>query len=150
MSVTYPATWARTSEPDAVFAAYDLERGGVFGTRISLRQTPKADLISAQASLYDSVINWTTQRQKQLSSLRLLKTDATQVNGRDAVQVEYVYLMDSPQGATLGAIPALMRGVDTLVVSGDQVYVFSFAAPSQQFDSLAGLREQMLASWRVP
>ncbi|CAG0952018.1 Protease PrsW [Anaerolineae bacterium] len=150
MSVTYPATWVQTSETDAVFAAYDLERGGVFGTRISLRQMPKADLISAQASLYDSVINWTAQRQKQLSSLRLLKTDVTQVNGRDAVKIEYAYLMDSPQGAALGAMPALMRGVDTLVVSGDQVYAFSFATPSQQFDSLDGLREQLLASWRVP
>lgn len=150
MSVTYPASWVRMSETDAVLAAYDQDRGGVFGTRISLRQMPKAELIPSQGSLYDSVINWTTKRQKQLSSLRVLKTDVTQVNGRDAVKVEYAYLLDSPQGAAMGAIPALMRGMDILVISGDQVYAFSFASPSEQYDLLDAQRAQLLASWKIP
>lgn len=150
VSLSYPAAWARTSETGAAFAAYDFNHGGIYGARVSLRQTPKAELFAVDGSLYDAAINWVTARQKQLSGYRLLEVGETRAQGRDAVRVEYAYLLDSPQGTASGAMPALMRAVDTLVVSGDQIYALSFAAESQQYDKLSGLREQILAGWRVP
>jgi hypothetical protein len=149
VSITYPAVWSQFKETGAVFAAYDLDRGGVYGTRIMLRQQPSASLLFAQGTLYDAATNWVLTRQGQLQGFRLLKTESTKVQERDAVQVEYAYLLDA-RGSASGAMPALMHAVDTLVVGGDQIYVLTFAAESGKFDSLDNLRAQLLAGWRVP
>ena len=147
MNLTYPASWAQMTEPGAAFAVYDFERGGIFGTRVSLRSKPKADFFPAQGTLDDAATNWALDRQNQLLSFHLLNVSPTQVRGREGVMIEYAYLLDSPQGSSM---PALMRGVDTLVVSGDQLYAFSFATESPQYSSLDNLRAQLLAGWRVP
>ncbi len=150
MTLSYPATWTVTTEPGAAFIAYDLHNGGVFGPRVGMWQKAKKDLFPVEGSLNDAATNWAMAYQNQLDGFRLLNLNKAKVQGRDAVQVEYAYLMDSPQGAANGAMPALMHGVDTLVVSGDNVGILTFAAQSQDFASFAGLREQLLASWRVP
>ena len=150
VSVTYPAAWSRTTETGAAFSAYDLNRGGIYGTRVSVYQKAKAEVLPPRSSISDAAANWALSRQKQLQGYHLLGIESTQVQGREAAQVSFVYLLDPPQGSTSGTIPALMRGVETLVVSGDNVYVLSFAAQTQDFDSLDGLRSQLMAGWRVP
>ncbi|MBI4786884.1 MAG: PrsW family intramembrane metalloprotease [Chloroflexi bacterium] len=146
MTLTYPASWAQTTEQGAAFAAYDFERGGIFGTRVSMRQKPIGDYLPAQGTLDDAAANWALERQDQLLSFHLLNIIPTQIQGRAGAKLEYAYLLDPPQGSSM---PALMRAVDTLVVSGDQLLALSFAAESHQFASLDGLYDQLLAGWRV-
>ena len=150
VSVTYPASWVRTSEKNAAFAAYDLDHGGIYGTRVSVYQKAKADLLPPQSSIFDAATNWVLERQKQLPGYRLLSVEPTQVQGHEAAMVSFAYLMDPPQGSASGAMPELMRAVDTLIISGDQIYILAFATPNHQFDSVSPVREQLLASWRVP
>ncbi len=149
VSLTYPATWTVTSDPGAIFAAYDMQGGGVFGTRVSLRQKPKADLYPAQGTFDDAAANWALQRQRELSGFRLLNIERAQVLGRDSAVIEYSYLLDSPS-STPGMMPALMHAIDTIVVGGDQVYGLSFAAESHQYDQVRSLNDQIVAGWRVP
>jgi RsiW-degrading membrane proteinase PrsW (M82 family) len=150
VSISYPATWSRASEPGALVAAMDRARGGVFGARVSVRQSPRAELFSASGAMTDAALNWSLARGKELIAYRLLETSETKWQGRDATRIEYVFLLDAPQGSAAGALPALMRAVDVLVVGGDQVYVLTFAAPSSEYDHLADLRERIIATWRVP
>ncbi|MBI5652081.1 MAG: hypothetical protein HZC40_16825 [Chloroflexi bacterium] len=150
VSISYPATWSRANEPGAIFAATDRARGGVFGARVSVRQSAGADLFSAGGGLTDAALNWSLARGKELTAYRLLEVSETKWQSRDATRIEYVFLFDSPQGSAAGAMPVLMRAVDVLVVGGDQVYVLTFAAPSNESDQLANLRERIIANWRVP
>lgn len=150
MTLAYPASWTPSSEAGAAFAALDLQRGGIFGARVSMRQKAKSAVFPAQGSVDDAAANWGMMRQGQLQGFRLLDIERMSVQGHEGAQIEYAFLLDPPASSVSGAMPALMRGVDTLTVSGENVYVLTFAAESQQFDSLAGLREQLLANWRLP
>lgn len=148
-SVTFPASWSLTTEPGAILSVYDLEGGGVFGTRVSVRVKPKAALYPEEGSLYDAAANWAVDREKELSGFRLLGIEPTRIQGRDAASIEYAYLLDSPASAS-GMMPALMHAVDTITISGDQIYGLSFAAESHAYDRVRSLSDQIIATWQVP
>ncbi|MBI5301546.1 MAG: PrsW family intramembrane metalloprotease [Chloroflexi bacterium] len=150
VSVSYPASWSRASATGALFAAEDRTHGGVFGARISVHQIPRADLFPATGGLADAAMNWSLARGKELIAYRLLEMNEVKWQGRDAVRVDYAFLLDSPQGSASGTLPALMRATDVLVVSGDQIFALTFAAERNEFDQLADWRERIIATWRVP
>lgn len=150
MTLSYPSSWTTTKDSGADFAAYDLSRGGIYGARVSLWSEAKSDVFPAQGTLDDAAANWGMMLQSHHEGFRLLNIERTQAQGREAAQVEYAYLASPPQSTSSGTMPALMHAVDTLVVGGDRVYVLAFAAQSQDYSSLAGLRDQLLANWRVP
>ncbi|MBI5034438.1 MAG: PrsW family intramembrane metalloprotease [Chloroflexi bacterium] len=150
MTITYPASWARLQEPGAAMAAYDLDRGGLFGARVSTRVVPITDLLPPNGILEDAANNWAFTRQQGLDAFRLLEIQPTRFQGREAVRIEYVYVMDSPRASPGSAVPALMRSSDTLVASADKIYILSFATESHEYKSTPSLQEQLLAGWRVP
>jgi hypothetical protein len=149
--VAYPASWSKYNESGAVLAAADLNNQGIYAPRVIVRQVAKTDLTrKADATLNDALKAWTFNQANALVGYHLLNQSSTQVQGRPAVQVEYAYLLDSPKGAGGGTMPGLMRAVDTIVASGDQYYILTFAAESSKFTSLRDLRDELLESWRIP
>ncbi len=150
MSLAYPARWIPRNELGADWTAIDVDHGGVFGPRVSLRQTTKAALFPSEGNIDDAAANWALTRQPDLPGFRLIDISGAAVQGRAAARVEYVYLLDSPQGSGAGVLPALMHSVDVIVSGGDKVYILTFAAETHAYDSLTGVFCQLLSNWRVP
>jgi hypothetical protein len=153
-TVVYPASWVQIEEEGAGFAAADLNGSGPFGARVSLREVDQKALLPAligpEGTLRDAATNWSLQRGKDLVGYRVLDIVETRVQGREAYNVESVYLLDSTRGAATNTMPALMHTVDTLVAGGDKYYILTFAADASRFDSQSGLRERLLNDWRIP
>src|SRR6059036_3444681 len=116
-SLSYPATWVPATEKGAEFAVADLKGGGTFGDRVSVLKLAKSDLLPRQGGLTEAAANWTLGQQDARVGYRTLGVETTTVGSKPAIQVEGVYLMDSPYGGS--AMPALMHGYDTIVLSGD-------------------------------
>ncbi len=150
VSISYPASWSRANEDGTLFAAMDRAHGGAFGARVSVRQIARAELLPANGTLSDAAMNWSLTHGKELSAYRLLEMSEMKWQGRDAVRLDYAFVLDSPQGAAAGTMPALMRATDVLLVSGEQFSVLTFAAEHTEFDALNDWRERILATWRVP
>jgi hypothetical protein len=160
-SVAYPQSWVQTKEPGADFAAADLNNGGAYGARVSLRTIDKTTLVSgrvlnqnpapsASDVLNAGATNWSLQRGTDLVGYRVLGLTKTTVQGHDAVNVESAYLMDSGLGAATNGLPGLMHAVDTVVLSGDKFYILGFAAESSQFDRLSSVHDKLLSGWHIP
>jgi hypothetical protein len=154
-SVTYPARWVATTESGAAFAAADLNFGGIFAPRVSVRQVAKSELMPPEGlpaarewSLVDAATAWSVQRGAELAGYRILAIERTQVQGQEAARVEFAYLAEAPQGSASGVLPAVMHAVDTLVTSGEQVHILTFAAEKGEFARLAGLRQRLLSGWQ--
>jgi hypothetical protein len=150
-SLRYPASWVKTKEDGAIFAATDLNNGS-YGARISVRQVGKADLIGArgQDNLDNAASGWTVLRSQDLEGYRVLKIDQVKLQGRDAVAIEYAYLTDAPEGQAAGAMPALMHAIDTVIASGDQYTILSVAVDQSGGDSLAELNSRIQAGSQLP
>jgi hypothetical protein len=159
-SVAYPQSWVQTTEAGADFAAADLNTGGPFGARVSLRALDKTALLSrvlnqdpppsASDQLNIGATNWSLQRGTDLVGYRVLGIEKTNVQGREAMRVESAYLLDSSLGTSTNALPGLMHAVDTLVLSGDKFYILSYAAESSQFDRLRSTEDRLFSSWHIP
>jgi hypothetical protein len=151
-SVSYPATWRKIQEKDALFAAADLD-SGIYGPRVSVRKIAKKDLLPSSGTdnpgLGDPATAWSLRRGQNTAGYRILDIRPVRLHGREATHVEIVYLADPPHGQT-NIAPGLMHAVDTLVAAGDQFYVFTFAAETHRFNDLKRLHEQLLAGWRLP
>lgn len=156
-TLSYPASWVRTTENGALFAAADLNRGGLFGARVSVLEVPNQEILPNESGPVDAGTAWSLARGAGLVGYRVLGIEERTVGGRPAARVEYAYLADSPQGSASGAMPALMRAVDTVVAGDGRYHVLSFAAESGEFPRLVGgqfprfrsVYEDVLASWRI-
>jgi hypothetical protein len=159
-SVTIPAYWIKTSEDGAVFAATDL-RGGSYGSRVSVRTAPKADLLPTSVTpaeappadadmLSSAATNWSLIRGQDLEGYRILEITETTVGERPAVSIEYAYLTDPPQAVGTGAMPGLMHAIDTVVASGDQFAILTVAVEAGDDDQLTDLNNRILSNWQVP
>ncbi len=159
-SIAYPQSWVQTTEPGADFAAADLNNGGPYGTRVSLRALDKTTLLSRMAPqgtapsaadlLNVGATNWSLQRGTDLVGYRVLGIKKTSVQGHDAIDVDSAYLLDQSLGAATNGLPGLMHAVDTVVLSGDKFYILGYAAESSQFDRLQGLHDKLLSAWHIP
>lgn len=135
----YPATWVTGGERGALLSVADTAHGGPFGASASVRQVARTDLVTdADATVYDAAIAWSLNDQVVQEGFRVVDVRQSSVNGREAAEVEYVYLSTGQTGLTGagGGIPRLMRAIDTVVASGDSYYVLTFVAPADEFDRL--------------
>lgn len=155
ISISYPASWTRASEEGALLSASDRMGSGTFGPRISLRQVPRADLVptnsgSAAPSIADVASAWSIQRGTGLVGYRVLKIERKTLGGREAVDVTYAYLAEGGLGAAGTVLPQVMQAVDTLIATGDQIDILTFATAGDEFARSSDLHQRVLASWRLP
>src|SRR6266566_3707378 len=153
-TLSYPSTWVPATEQGAAFAVADLKGGGAFGDRVSVIQLAKTDLLprqgglQGQTGLQEAAANWSLSQQDARVGYRSLSVQSTTVSGKDAVQIESAYLMDSTYGAS--SMPALMHAYDTVVLSGDNFYILSYATADPDNDHAKSTNSKLVSSWRVP
>jgi hypothetical protein len=155
-TIVYPASWVATKDPNADFAAADLQAGGAFGARVSVSSVDTTTLQGRSGSLggiglREAAQAWSLIRAKQLESYRVLGITQSTLQGRDAYNIESAYVQEPTLGGgSTNTVPGLMHAVDTMVQSGGKYYILSFAAQQTQFDSLQDLHNKLLADWKLP
>jgi hypothetical protein len=155
-TIAYPSSWQRVAEEGALFAAADRNHG-TFGTRVSVRELPKSDLLPGEGTLVDAATNWSLRRGQELVGYRILSITEGIVNGREAAMVDYAYLASSAGGSADGTMPGLMHAIDTLVLGGETYQVLTFAAESHEFPAVTNRQaplfrnvyQDVLTNWRA-
>lgn len=153
--LAYPVGWAPQGAPAADdFAAADLA-AGAYGNRVELRRLKAADLIAvdgaAPQDAMGALSSWSLTRGQAMTGYRVLGQTSTTALGRPAARLDYAYLADPPGGPLPGALPVLIRASDTLVPSGDGVYVLTVAGRADgEASRLDALRARLLAAWEQP
>jgi hypothetical protein len=155
--LNYPATWVEVDEAGTAFAAADRDTYYSYGPRVSVRQLDRSTLVppsitgapsTPESDLETAGANWLFQRQNDLVGYRIVEVMTTTVQGKPAVVVGSVYLLDPALGG--GGLPALMRAEDTIVLNGDTFDIMSFSTDSTRWDQDAGVRDRLLSGWQLP
>ena len=146
MTLNYPSTWVPVQSEGAAFSASDRLNGGPFAPTVTLYEMPRTDLLRFEGGVEEAAANWTLRKQDDLVGYRLL--NVTPVEGRDMLRVDSVYLKDAALGAS--GIPALMRGIDLIRLSGETFYIMSYSVENDQYDSHKGQLDALLNGWRTP
>jgi hypothetical protein len=144
LSLSYPAMWTEQMEKGTLLSIRDLRSEGTFKVAFSVAARELEP--PAAGPVQDQVEPYIQERGEGLTAFRILKIGETTVDGLAAVEISYAYVDDSTWSPLQASLPVVVQGVDTLVVRGTQLYVFSFAAPATSFSEQAETLDAILSS----
>jgi hypothetical protein len=145
VSLSYPANWVRGGEGEDIITVFDPNSPSTVDTTFSVSAKPLPEgkgmdfLVSAH----------TLRRSQELAQFVALSTEPTTLAGEKAVAIHYGYAKTPQAGlAATAAMPVVVEALDTLVIRGDQFYVFTFAADAALYAQAGGTRRLLLDSVR--
>lgn len=147
LSVSYPVSWTQTKGNSAnellvVSESFD---AGLFPARFMLRQMPVTEISTSAQTLGDFALKWADRKARDLLGYKVLSIEETQVRGKDAVRVDYVYVAE-PVMATPNSVPIVAEGADVLIRQDDVMTVASMLASADAFKGLDGVWDRILGS----
>ena len=147
VSVSYPASWAQAKgdSADEVLVVSESFDAGLFPARFVLRQMPVTEISTSAQTLGDFALKWADRKAKDLLGYKVLSIGETQVRGKNAVRVDYVYVAE-PVIATPNSVPIVAEGADVLIRQDDVVTVASMLASADAFKGLDGVWGRILGS----
>jgi hypothetical protein len=98
--------------------------------------------------LMDAATTWTLGRMSALREFHDLGTEEATINGQPALRVNYAYVADPPVGMGAASLPIVVQASDTVVVQGNQFFVFSSVSDASQDKDTAALA-RVLTSVRL-
>ncbi|HSL28793.1 MAG TPA: hypothetical protein VK900_06290 [Anaerolineales bacterium] len=125
-----PKGWLQ-AEPvgDEVLHITDFSSPYGFGTVYILRKVPiGTDATSTQVSSLVAL-----QHGQNLAAFRVLDQREVKVYGRDAYELNYVFVEANPD-VTQNDLPDVVRGVDYIFLNGDHAIVASFQADERNYE----------------
>jgi hypothetical protein len=126
----YPQTWAIDTEGDYVFRVRDLARIG-YKTTIQVDVRP----VSFNTTTRNVLDALSLDRAQTLTAYRILDIDEsfTLPDGRTATAMIYTFV-DVPSAPILQTVPAVIEGLDIIVIQQGQAVIVSYLADAAAFE----------------
>jgi RsiW-degrading membrane proteinase PrsW (M82 family) len=147
VALSYPAGWSvlADTQPGQFLHVADAFSPDLTPVGVSVRQLPAAEVGRGAQSLGDLTMMWSSRQGQDLLGYNALGVEPVKVRGKDAVAVDYAYVVQPP-GA---GIPTVIRAEDILLRSGDALTIVTFAAPVDEYAGQAATWRRILASLDV-
>lgn len=129
ISAQAPKGWLQ-SEPsgDVLFRTTDINSNG-FGAVYTIRKIA----ITSEATASEVAGLVSLDLAQDLLAFRILDQREVTVYGRDAFEINYVFVESNPD-LTHTEIPSVVRGADYVFLNGDHAIVVSFQADENNYD----------------
>lgn len=129
ISAQIPSGWL-TSTPggNEVLHVTDRTTSG-FGTTYLIQQ----EVVSAESTPAQVVGLLTLERGNSLTAYRVLKQQDVLVQGKPAVELEYVYV-ESDANLSHSTFPVVVHGLDYVFVNGNQAVIVTYRADQAAFE----------------
>jgi len=144
LSLSYPDSWTRQTEKGTLLSIRDLRSEGTFKATFSVEvRELDPTAIKPVQDLADLLAE---EKEQELSAYRVLAMSDTEVDGLEAARISYAYEDEPTEGRFQKPLPVVVQGVDTLVVHGSNLYIFTFAAPATTFSEQVETLDAILDS----
>lgn len=138
VTLRYPASWAVQSSGSGLLLT-DLGSGTVFQPAFQMAANRVAPGSNLERLLQERVL----RQEQQLDFYQAgLRTSGPTIGGEPSLRVFYSYVTATSSG------PAVVRGVDTLLIHGDRLYAFRYLVEADEFDDSLEAYERILATVR--
>ncbi len=150
ITLSYPAGWLNlgAGEPFEVLRAGEPFEAAAFPAQVSVLRMPVTEVSTTAQTLGDLALKWIARRTEDLLGYKALSIEPAQVQGQEAIRIEYVYVAEPPMAGPAG-IPVVARGADYLVRQGELLTVLAFTADADAFEGQGGTWARILASLRL-
>lgn len=145
IQVRYPEGWIKLqAESPVLFQAADKPTG--VRTALTIEQRPLPT--GATRPLAMVLQTLTMERGSNWMAYRVLETEeGVTIAGWTATHVAWSYVETNPN-PFMETTPVVMRGADYLVPNGDQVYIFTVAAPESDYAQAQRYLEDFVRSFQ--
>lgn len=150
LSLNRPVGWVNmgAEEPFEVLRASEPFETAVFPAQVSVRRMPVAEVSTTAQTLGDLALKWSTRQTQELTGYKVLGIEPAQVQGQEAVRIEYVYVTEPPMAGP-EAIPVVARGADYLIRQGETLTVIAFSADADAYAGQTATWARILASLKL-
>lgn len=150
IALSYPAGWVNvgTDEPFEVLRVGEPFETAIFPAQVSVRQMPVAEVSTTVQTLGDLALKWSARQTQELTGYKVLSIEPAQVQGQEAVRIEYVYVTEPPMAGPEG-IPVVARGADYLIRQGETLTVVAFSAGADAYEGQTAIRARILAALKL-
>jgi hypothetical protein len=136
-----PVGWlSKQPGGNEVLHVTDLTTSG-FGTTYLIQ----VQAVPADAQLGQIVSLVTLERGNMLTGYRVLNEQEVVVQGRDAIEIDYVYV-ESAANLNHAVIPVVVRGLDYVFVNNGQSVIVSYRADQSDYEADLGRFRRFLIS----
>jgi hypothetical protein len=146
-SVTYPATWG-TSESllGLLLKVQDTRTDSIFKTTLSVERRA---LDPQSPPTLQALVDRRVATQGAQTAFHLLSTTEATVGGAKAMRQEYAYVVQPIDQARRASVPVVVHAIDYVVVTKDNAYFITLAAPEGEFDGAAAQMDSIISSVKV-
>lgn len=139
VSLSYPASWGVESSASGLFLI-DLEAGAAFAPTFQM----SANKVAGDAALQSLEQERILRQEQQLDFYRAeTRGEGPSVGGQPTRQVVYSYVTLTNAG------PVVVRGMDTLLLFEDRLYIFRYVAEADDFSESLERYQQILGTVRL-
>jgi hypothetical protein len=145
LTMTYPALWHRVEAPaGTVLQIEDPRAASTFKTTVKVENR---ELDPATPPTLQALADRRIEQGGELLAYRLLSTgEATVANAR-GMRLDYAYVVQPLDAPQLDSPPVVVRARQYIVVTANQVYYITLAAPENEFgaasEQFAGMLEEV-------
>jgi hypothetical protein len=146
-SISYPATWSNVAaKKNLLLDVEDPRSAGAFKTTLEV-DARGLDLSSPPT--LQQLVDRRVQENSKLTAYHLIATSDDSVGGAKANRVEYAYVVQPIDQARRASLPVVVHAVDYVVVTKDNVYYITLAAPEEEFADASAQLNQMIRTVKV-
>lgn len=146
-AITYPATWGRTDAPPGTTLRVENPRtNSTFKSSLTVESR---GLDPTSPPTLQQLVDRRVRQHGTLTAYHLLSSGDATVGGVKAMRQEYAYVVqpiDEPRRASL---PVVVHAIEYIVVTKDNVFYITLAAPDSDFADASARFDEMLETVRV-
>ncbi len=131
LRLSYPADWHSVdSLQDVTLKVEDPFTPSAFKTSLSVEQR---ELDPAAPPTLQTLLDRQVEERQRLTGYHFLDESESLVGGARAIVSEYAYVVQPIDEARRASLPVVVHAREYIVVTGDNSYYFTLAAPEEEF-----------------
>lgn len=147
LSFSYPAGWVATPGAENILLTIaNPVTPSAFKTTITIENRP---IDPASPPTLQTLLDRRVEQRQALTGYHFLSDGEAEVGGVRSLVSEYAYVTQPIDEARRAALPVVVHAREYIVVTADQSYYVTLAAPEGQFDQARRQFDQVIASMVV-
>jgi hypothetical protein len=146
-SIAYPATWGNAESLKTVVLKIENPRtASAFKTSLTVENRA---LDPQNPPTLQQLVDRRVAQNGALIAFHLLSTREDAVGGAKAMRQEYAYVVQPIDEARRASLPVVVHAIEYVVVTKDNAFFITLAAPESDFDDASAQLNQMLRTVKV-
>lgn len=147
LRLSYPAGWVQQAPPENILLSVsNPATPSAFKTTITVENRP---IDPASPPTLQTLLDRRVEERQQLVGYHFLQDREAEVDGTRALVSDFAYVVQPIDEPRRASVPVVVEAREYIIVTADQSYYVTLAAPETNFADASRLFDQVVASLKV-